>query len=201
MHPKPAEANCSRRDWTSRRRDWTSRRRDWMERRKDWRNPRSICARRSGSKTRSLTHHRGCSSFGRSPSLPGGVMVAQATLTRLVMVRIHAGQPSRLRYEVEASRVNFRSKAPESDASLCTRSDLCFRSFAFGTSAGLEFRKIPEPFARQMTTDGACDPNPGPGGWAAILRCGDKIREMFGSDPSTTNNRMEMRAVWKDSAR
>lgn len=46
-----------------------------------------------------------------------------------------------------------------------------------------------------ITTDGACDPNPGPGGWAAILRCGNSAREIHGSDPQTTNNRMEMRAI------
>lgn len=46
-----------------------------------------------------------------------------------------------------------------------------------------------------ITTDGACDPNPGPGGWAAILRSGEKVREIFGSDSQTTNNRMETRAI------
>jgi ribonuclease HI len=46
-----------------------------------------------------------------------------------------------------------------------------------------------------ITTDGACDPNPGPGGWAAILRCGAHVREISGSEPTTTNNRMELRAI------
>lgn len=46
-----------------------------------------------------------------------------------------------------------------------------------------------------ITTDGACDPNPGPGGWAAILRYGGKLREISGSVASTTNNRMEIHAV------
>lgn len=46
-----------------------------------------------------------------------------------------------------------------------------------------------------ITTDGACDPNPGPGGWAAILRCGNAVRELVGHDPQTTNNRMETRAI------
>lgn len=46
-----------------------------------------------------------------------------------------------------------------------------------------------------ITTDGACDPNPGPGGWAAILRAGEHVREISGSDPATTNNRMELRAI------
>ena len=44
-------------------------------------------------------------------------------------------------------------------------------------------------------TDGACKGNPGPGGWAAILRYGDKKKEIFGSEPHTTNNRMELRAA------
>lgn len=44
-------------------------------------------------------------------------------------------------------------------------------------------------------TDGACSGNPGPGGWAAILQAGDKRREMWGYDPVTTNNRMELTAA------
>jgi ribonuclease HI len=47
----------------------------------------------------------------------------------------------------------------------------------------------------QLITDGACLGNPGPGGWAAILRYGDKKKEIFGSEPHTTNNRMELRAA------
>jgi ribonuclease HI len=46
-----------------------------------------------------------------------------------------------------------------------------------------------------ITTDGACIGNPGPGGWACILRFGTVAREMFGSEPRTTNNRMELTAV------
>jgi len=46
-------------------------------------------------------------------------------------------------------------------------------------------------------TDGACKGNPGPGGWGAILRMGGHEKELSGSDPSTTNNRMEMTAVIK----
>ncbi len=47
----------------------------------------------------------------------------------------------------------------------------------------------------QMITDGSCIGNPGPGGWACILRCGNAERELRGSDPRTTNNRMELTAV------
>ena len=41
-------------------------------------------------------------------------------------------------------------------------------------------------------TDGACKGNPGPGGWGALLRMGKHEKELSGSDPHTTNNRMEL---------
>jgi ribonuclease HI len=44
-------------------------------------------------------------------------------------------------------------------------------------------------------TDGACSGNPGPGGWGAILRFGDKEKELKGGEPHTTNNRMELMAA------
>src|SRR4051794_11169005 len=44
-------------------------------------------------------------------------------------------------------------------------------------------------------TDGACSGNPGPGGWGAILRFGDTEKELFGGEPATTNNRMELTAA------
>jgi ribonuclease HI len=44
-------------------------------------------------------------------------------------------------------------------------------------------------------TDGACDGNPGPGGWAALLRSGTHVRELTGGEPATTNNRMELQAA------
>ena len=47
----------------------------------------------------------------------------------------------------------------------------------------------------QVITDGACIGNPGPGGWACILRYNGSKREMFGSEPQTTNNRMELTAA------
>ncbi len=46
-----------------------------------------------------------------------------------------------------------------------------------------------------LVTDGSCLGNPGPGGWAAILRFGDQKKELWGSAPEATNNRMEMTAV------
>jgi ribonuclease HI len=47
----------------------------------------------------------------------------------------------------------------------------------------------------ELYTDGACSGNPGPGGWGVILRMGGHEKEMFGGEPQTTNNRMEMMAV------
>lgn len=47
----------------------------------------------------------------------------------------------------------------------------------------------------RIFADGACKGNPGPGGWGAILRFGDSEKEIFGGEPATTNNRMELRAV------
>ena len=41
-------------------------------------------------------------------------------------------------------------------------------------------------------TDGACKHNPGPGGWGAILVCGEHEKELSGGDAHTTNNRMEL---------
>jgi ribonuclease HI len=47
----------------------------------------------------------------------------------------------------------------------------------------------------QIITDGACSGNPGPGGWAAILRYQRHEKEIWGSAPHTTNNRMELTAA------
>ena len=44
-------------------------------------------------------------------------------------------------------------------------------------------------------TDGACKGNPGPGGWGVLLRSGTLEKELFGGEPATTNNRMELMAV------
>jgi len=51
--------------------------------------------------------------------------------------------------------------------------------------------------ARQVTlyTDGACRGNPGPGGWGALLTTDGRERELYGYEPETTNNRMELMAV------
>lgn len=47
----------------------------------------------------------------------------------------------------------------------------------------------------EIFTDGACKGNPGPGGWGAWLIAGAHEKELFGGEPNTTNNRMELRAV------
>jgi ribonuclease HI len=47
----------------------------------------------------------------------------------------------------------------------------------------------------EIWTDGGCKPNPGPGGWGAILRTRGHERELSGAEPDTTNNRMELIAA------
>jgi ribonuclease HI len=47
----------------------------------------------------------------------------------------------------------------------------------------------------RIYSDGACKGNPGPGGWGALLKTGEKEKELFGGEPQTTNNRMELTAV------
>ena len=58
--------------------------------------------------------------------------------------------------------------------------------------------ELPEAAATdavQIWTDGGCKPNPGPGGWGAILLYRGREREMSGAEPATTNNRMELTAA------
>ncbi len=47
----------------------------------------------------------------------------------------------------------------------------------------------------EIYTDGACKGNPGPGGWGVLLKAGGTEKELFGGEPATTNNRMELMAV------
>ncbi len=49
--------------------------------------------------------------------------------------------------------------------------------------------------AVEIFTDGACRGNPGPGGWAALIRSGAREKEISGGEPMTTNNRMELIAA------
>lgn len=46
-----------------------------------------------------------------------------------------------------------------------------------------------------LYTDGACKGNPGPGGWGVLLQLGEHERTLYGGDPETTNNRMELTAA------
>ena len=56
---------------------------------------------------------------------------------------------------------------------------------------------IESPRSKTVTliTDGACIGNPGPGGWACLMRYGPHHRKLYGSERETTNNRMELMAV------
>jgi ribonuclease HI len=47
----------------------------------------------------------------------------------------------------------------------------------------------------EIWTDGGCKPNPGAGGWAAILKFKDTVKELSGAEAATTNNRMELTAA------
>lgn len=49
--------------------------------------------------------------------------------------------------------------------------------------------------AVEIYTDGACRGNPGRGGWGAVIRFGDAEKHLFGGEPHTTNNRMELLAA------
>jgi ribonuclease HI len=51
------------------------------------------------------------------------------------------------------------------------------------------------PVEVELYSDGACSGNPGPGGWGVLLRFKGQEKELFGGDPETTNNRMELLAV------
>jgi len=64
------------------------------------------------------------------------------------------------------------------------------------------FKEMKEAVVRDFEevvvyTDGACDPNPGVGGWAAVLRHKGRYREMSGGEARSTNNRMELTAAIK----
>lgn len=47
----------------------------------------------------------------------------------------------------------------------------------------------------EIFTDGACRGNPGPGGWGALMRYDDNEKQLYGYEPHTTNNRMELTAA------
>jgi len=68
-----------------------------------------------------------------------------------------------------------------------------------GLSRGLDPKSMPHAKAKNseilIFADGACSGNPGPGGYGAILRTNGNEMEISGSEPETTNNRMELMAV------
>jgi ribonuclease HI len=80
------------------------------------------------------------------------------------------------------------------------------RYFLSGTNGGLSLALASSPISEasppslihvngdtvEIFTDGACEGNPGPGGWGAIVKVGSVQRELSGGEPDTTNNRMEM---------
>ncbi len=56
-------------------------------------------------------------------------------------------------------------------------------------------RELDQEDLVEIFTDGSCKGNPGPGGWAALLRFKGHTKELSGAEPRTTNNRMEMTAA------
>ncbi|HTZ70823.1 MAG TPA: ribonuclease HI [Acetobacteraceae bacterium] len=58
-----------------------------------------------------------------------------------------------------------------------------------------DFEAPPPHTSVEIWTDGGCKPNPGPGGWAALLIFRGVEREVSGGEPATTNNRMELTAA------
>src|SRR5215471_12888171 len=64
-----------------------------------------------------------------------------------------------------------------------------------GTGRVLRRTRSSDPALVTITTDGSCIGNPGPGGWACVIRSNGSVTEMFGCEPHTTNNRMELQAV------
>ena len=69
-------------------------------------------------------------------------------------------------------------------------------SVLVGARTVVELSTVPETRTFvEMWTDGACKGNPGPGGWGAWMRSDGRERELFGGEPLTTNNRMELSAV------
>ena len=67
------------------------------------------------------------------------------------------------------------------------------RRFIVGLKAAVSSRALMTEVV--IYTDGACSGNPGPGGWGVVLRWKDTEKELYGGDPLTTNNRMELMAA------
>lgn len=100
-----------------------------------------------------------------------------------------------------AERLEGRKKAP---APLIGRIASALERWERELSAGRpvpagealgERKALPEDGEFRIWSDGSCSPNPGQGGWAAILEWGDEHRELSGGSPHSTNNIMEMTAA------
>ena len=61
----------------------------------------------------------------------------------------------------------------------------------------VDAESTPDDVPVEIFTDGACSGNPGPGGWGAVMRAGPHEKELYGYEPATTNNRMELMAAIK----
>lgn len=70
-------------------------------------------------------------------------------------------------------------------------------ALAIGRNPDADVKMPPMPSKPLVTiyTDGSCDVNPGPGGWAALLRSGNHEKLLSGGEKETTNNRMELTAA------
>lgn len=75
------------------------------------------------------------------------------------------------------------------------RPDLTFDDIADAAPPGIPLLSRPARPLVTLVTDGSCLGNPGPGGWAALLRFGPREKVLTGSAPDTTNNRMELTAL------
>ncbi len=71
----------------------------------------------------------------------------------------------------------------------------CITAGLLGFMSYILFKEISMKKRVEIFTDGACSGNPGPGGYGAILRYGEHIKELSGGEEQTTNNRMELTAV------
>ncbi len=75
-------------------------------------------------------------------------------------------------------------------------SDEVFASSDPGAAGDIVVSLPPDPGkVVEVWTDGGCKPNPGPGGWAAVMTFRGVVKELSGADPVTTNNRMELTAA------
>src|SRR6185369_15856834 len=110
-----------------------------------------------------------------------------------------AGEPAngrRHRRRLGPRTVGARSRRCAAHAIRGDRGASRPQSGADGVQAAARARRlVSELPAVEMWTDGACRGNPGPGGWAVLIRAGAHEKEVSGGEPLTTNNRMELLAA------